>query len=165
VPAFPVIEDFATSAEDVNTTSHTIALPANIEAGDLLIAAMVSDGTPTLPGRPDGPSRPSKATGRRSASRHEWPMATRARASPSRPAPVNKPATLRFGSTATMASQHRRSCVPRALISLPGQSQPRHRIAKNPVARSPRPQHRRSGRGLRGPGRLHAGGRAARGRR
>ena len=45
---FPVVETTATSSEASNTSSHTVSLPASIQAGDLLVAFFAVDGNPTV---------------------------------------------------------------------------------------------------------------------
>jgi hypothetical protein len=54
--AFPVIEGSVGSQEDAsNVTSHTVSLPSDITAGELLLVFFVCDGNPTVtwPGAPD----------------------------------------------------------------------------------------------------------------
>lgn len=46
--AFPVVQLATTGAETGNTTAHAIAIPATVNAGDLLIAMIVFDGAPTV---------------------------------------------------------------------------------------------------------------------
>ena len=41
----PVVRSRTTSSENAAVTSHTVSLPSDIEAGDLLIAAVTTDGT------------------------------------------------------------------------------------------------------------------------
>jgi len=45
---FPVVRSASTGAETGNTTTHSVILPATIEAGDLLLVFMTFDGLPTV---------------------------------------------------------------------------------------------------------------------
>ena len=45
--AYPVVADYNTSIMSVNSTSHTVALPANISSGNLLVVFFATDGDNT----------------------------------------------------------------------------------------------------------------------
>jgi hypothetical protein len=46
--AFPIVQSRATGGQDSDSTSHVVTMPSGITAGDLLVAVIGFDGTPTV---------------------------------------------------------------------------------------------------------------------